>query len=299
MRTLLWIATKEDDGRTVRSVLKTHFQMADSLLSHLKYQTGAVTCNGEAVRLIDRVAGGDRITVMMAESGSRSSLPAALPLSILYEDEDLLLLDKPAGMAVHGAAGRGDPTLADALAAHLGQDSVFHPVNRLDKGTSGVMCAVKSRYIHDRLRRMLHSDEFRREYLAIAVGTIVPGAGLIDRPIARESAASHRRTVQDGGQPSRTRYETLTTKDGLSLLRVCPETGRTHQIRVHFASLGHPLLGDWLYGTRDERISRPALHSASLTLCHPMTGAQIKVEAPLPEDMKSLFPEIFASGRDV
>jgi len=210
-----------------------------------------------------------------------------VPLDILYEDADLLVLNKPAGMAVHGGYDRGEPTVANALAAYLGPDAVFHPVNRLDRGTSGVMLVARSGYVHDRLRRVLHTDGFRRTYLAVACGTGLPPRGTIDLPIARADDGSTRRIPAPGGQPSVTDYTVLAERDGCTLLRVTPRTGRTHQIRVHFAALGHPLLGDALYGGDASRLARPALHSAAADFTQPVTGQSLHITAPIPRDLRA------------
>ncbi len=147
-----------------------------------------------------------------------------MELHIVYEDEHLLILNKPAGMAVHGGYDRGDPTVANALAAYLGPDAVFHPVNRLDRGTSGVMLVARSGYVHDRLRRVLHTGDFRRTYLAAACGTGLPPSGTIDLPIARADDGTTRRTAAPDGQPSVTDYTVLAERDGYTLLRVLPRT---------------------------------------------------------------------------
>ena len=213
---------------------------------------------------------------------------------VLYEDEDLLILNKRAGMATHGRAERGEPTVANQLAAYLGTESPFHPVNRLDRGTTGVMCVAKTGYAHDRLRLLLHSDSFRRTYLAVALGRVEPAAGRIDLPIAK--IAERKFGVREGGAPAATNYETIASDGAVTLLRVTPETGRTHQIRVHLAAIGHPLLGDRLYGGASPELDRPALHSAALSLTQPVTGREIRVSAPLPEDLRRLLEAHQLSG---
>ena len=164
---------------------------------------------------------------------------------------------------------------------------MFHPVNRLDRGTSGVMLVARSGYVHDRLRRVLHTGDFRRTYLAVACGTGLPPRGTIDLPIARADDGSTRRIPAPGGQPSVTDYTMLAERDGCTLLRVAPRTGRTHQIRVHFAALGHPLLGDALYGGEMSRLTRPALHSAAADFAQPVTGQSLHITAPIPRDLRA------------
>ena len=285
MRTLSLIVEATEHDLTVKTVLRRRLYLADRLLRHLKFVPGAVQRNGEAARLIDRVEAGDLLTVHLDEKSTGKFAPVSAELSVLYEDEDLLLVDKAAGMPMHS----GKSSLAGAIAAYLGAETPFHPVQRLDKGTSGVLCIAKSRYLHDRLRRMLHSDDFRREYLAIVCGKPSPECGVVDTPISKTADAAHRHFVTAEGLPSRTYYETLSSNGELSLLRLRLETGRTHQIRIHMAHIGCPLLGDALYGTADERIDRPALHSRTLSLTHPLTGEQLRVKAPVPADMEKLM----------
>ena len=288
MRRLTLTVTPEQAGRTVKSLLRRELRMADGAIARVKTVPDGICLNGAHARTVDRVAAGDTLTVRIDDKrpGGRFS-PVAVPLDILYEDADLLALNKPAGMAVHGGYDRGDPTVANALAAYLGPDAVFHPVNRLDPGTSGVMLVARSGYVHDRLRRVLHTDGFRRTYLAAACGTGLPVSGTIDLPIARADDGTTRRTTAPDGQPSVTDYTVLAERDGYTLLRVLPRTGRTHQIRVHFAALGHPLLGDALYGGDASLLARPALHSAAADLTQPVTGQPLHITAPVPEDLRA------------
>ena len=228
------------------------------------------------------------LTVQVGDRTETPTIQAALPFDILWEDADLLILNKPAGLVVHGRTDWDGPTLAGAVSAYLG--GPFHPVSRLDKGTGGVLCAAKSGYVHSLLIRQLHSPAYARDYLAVAEGVLNPPAGRIDLPIGRDPSSGVKRMVSPAGLPAVTDYETLATHDGLSLLRLRLHTGRTHQIRVHLAALGHPLVGDWLYGKEDPaRISRPALHAYRLRLTHPVSGEEICCTAPLPDDFRSLL----------
>lgn len=218
-----------------------------------------------------------------------------MPLAIIYEDEDLLVIDKPAGLAVHPTQDPDEATLEHALAAYLRPGETSHPISRLDRGTTGLMAVAKNGYMHELLRRRLHTDAYFREYRGVCVGELVPRAGQIDLPIGFAEGSRYRRAVTPDGAPSSTGYETLAAwpapEGTLSLLRLLPHTGRTHQLRVHLSATGHPLLGDWLYGTEaPERIARPALHSAVLRFVHPLTGAVIDLSSPLPPDMAALLP---------
>ena len=276
-------------GRTVQSVLRAELQMAQSLLSHLKFVPDAILCDGVPVRLRQTLRGGEVLCVTIDEvKRGAAARPAAPALDVLYEDEDIIIINKEAGIAVHGAPQHGKATLADAFAAYWGAERPFRPVSRLDRGTSGLMVAAKNRYIHDRLRMMLHMDDFHRTYLAVAVGEGLPPSGEVTLPIARSGEGGYKRAVSKDGQAAHTVFEVLASGGGCTLLRLTLKTGRTHQIRVHMDALGHPLVGDALYGTKDERIARPALHSAYLSLLHPTSGERVTVEAPLPQDMARL-----------
>ena len=163
-------------------------------------------------------------------------------------------------------------------------------MNRLDRGTTGAMVVAKTGYMHARCMALLHSGDFYREYRGVCLGQPQPPAGEITLPIGRDPSSVLRRKIDPDGLPSRTTYETLSSGEDLSLLRLLPATGRTHQLRVHLAAIGHPLAGDWLYGTKDRAlIARPALHSYILHLRQPLSGADITVTAPIPEDMTRLI----------
>lgn len=211
-------------------------------------------------------------------------------MDVLWEDEDLLILNKPAGITVHCASLTQEPiTVAGAVAHYLHTDQ-YHGVNRLDRGTTGVMVVAKSGYIHARCMEMLHTGRFYREYRGICIGTPNPPCGTIDLPIDRDRASLLKRRIDPNGLHALTEYEVLSSQNGMSFLRLIPHTGRTHQLRLHLSAVGHPLAGDWLYGTEDRAlISRPALHSFALHLRHPITGEMLNISAPIPEDMQSLI----------
>ena len=289
MRLLTYTVAPEQEGWPLRRLLRQELRISGSFLSRLKWRPGAILLNGQPATVAALVRAGDTVTADVSDlPGDNPHIrPVDYPLDILWEDQDLLILNKPAGMAVHGGYDRGDPTVANALAAYLGPDAVFHPVNRLDRGTSGVMLVARSGYVHDRLRRVLHTDGFQRTYLAAACGTGLPVSGTIDLPIARADDGTTRRAISPDGQPSVTDYTVLAERDGYTLLRVLPRTGRTHQIRVHFAALGHPLLGDALYGGDTSLLARPALHSATADLTQPVTGQPLHITAPVPDDLRA------------
>ena len=293
MRILTYTVTPEEDGRMVKGILRGSLQLSYTLLKSLKWRENAILLNGQSVHVNAIVHAGDVVSVALSERTPREDLycaNAAKP-DIVYEDDDLLVLNKPAGVAMHPKSGDASaPSLAAMLTSYLGEGSVPHFVSRLDKGTSGLLIAAKSGYVHDRLRRALHSSDLRREYRAVAVGRVEPPYGVIDAPIGRAEGSIIRRCVRADGLPSLTEYETLQVNDRFTLLRLRPQTGRTHQLRVHMAYLGHPLAGDWLYGTEDKTlIARPALHSYELWFTQPVTGQKLHFTAPIPQDMQRLM----------
>ena len=293
MRILTHTVLPEEEGRMVKGILRGSLQLSYTLLKSLKWRENAILLNGQSVHVNAIDHAGDVVSVALSERTPREDLyceNTAAP-NIVYEDEDLLVLNKPAGVAMHPKADdAAAPSLAAMLTGYLGEGSVPHFVSRLDKGTSGLLIAAKSGYVHDRLRRALHSSELRREYRAVAVGQVTPPCGVIDAPIGRADGSIIRRCVREDGLVSRTEYEVLQTTERFTLLRLRPETGRTHQLRVHMAYLGHPLAGDWLYGTEDKTlIARPALHSYELWFTQPVTGQEMHFTAPIPQDMQRLL----------
>ena len=290
MRTLTFTVPPELAGRRVKSILQYRMRIPASMIARIKLRESGICLNGQRCRTTDTVRAGDVVSAEVGDIPRETGIvPVAAPLPILYEDEDLLVVDKPAGMATHGKALRGDVTVAAALAAVYGTAQPFHPVTRLDRGTSGLLIAAKSGYAHELLRQMLHTDAFSREYLALVRGAPPTQRGSVTLPIKKEEAAKNRFCTAPDGMPARTDYTLLETRGGLSLLRLRLYTGRTHQIRVHLAALGCPVYGDRVYGETASDIGRPALHSAFLHLTQPVTGAEICLESPLPEDMEELW----------
>ena len=289
MRIISYIVPPDLHGRRIQSILASELSCSGTLIKRLKTRPGSVLINGiPALRLVEPLGAGD---VLQVDVDDEEPIPEErhCRIPILYEDEDLLILNKPAGMAVHPAGlTQLSGTVAEELSAYLG-GRALHPVNRLDRGTSGLMCVAKHGYAHDLLRRGLHQTMVR-EYRAIAVGEGLPDEGVIDLPIDREEGSAVRRWIVPNGAPARTRYEVLCRGGGYTLLRVLPETGRTHQIRVHFAAIGYPLAGDWLYGEEDPTlIPRPALHSFRIQMEQPVTKTKIDITAPLPDDMERIL----------
>lgn len=296
LETVSYTISPQEDGATVRHILKAKLHFSSHAISRLTRAENGILVNGQHARTTCILQTGDVVTAEAGDHRQPKVLPTPgdWPLPIIWEDGYLLVVNKPAGMTAHASNFLPDtPTVAGALAWSRGTDFIFHSVNRLDKGTTGLMVVAKSGYVHDLLRRSLHTPRFIREYRAVCVGCPEPESGTIDAPIGRDEASTVARIVRPDGLPAVSHYEVLFKGDGLSLVKLVPETGRTHQLRLHMASIGHPLAGDWLYGTEDPAlIARPALHSYTLTLTHPVTGEVLHLTAPLAEDMARLVPEL-------
>lgn len=236
----------------------------------------------------------DVLTVHIQEVASSPHIPPAkLPLDIIYEDEDILVLNKPAGMPIHPSQNHYMNSLANGLAWYFqeqGKPFIFRCTNRLDRDTSGLTVVAKHMVSSNRLSDMTRRRKLHREYLAIVRGHLPESAGTIDAPLARKPGSIIERTIDfEHGEQARTHYRVIEERNGYSLIALILETGRTHQIRIHMKYLGFPLIGDYLYNPDMDRISRQALHSHRLIFPHPITEKQMEFTAPLPEDMQHVL----------
>lgn len=291
MRVLTLHVTEELAARKVGQLLRGELKLSYSLVKSLKWRENAILLNGTRVNTDVPVKAGDVLTVNVTDREETVEIDNSVPLpQVLWEDDDLLIINKPAGITVHASALTGNGVTVEKMVARYLGGGAFHPVNRLDRGVSGVMVAAKSGYAHARTMALLHTDDFRREYRAICCGVPSPAAGEIALPIGRDITSAVKRKIDPEGQPSLTEYEVLQPCPEGALLRLRPMTGRTHQLRLHMAAVGHPLLGDWLYGTEHPALPhRVALHSHELWLTHPITGEQLHITAPLPREMEELL----------
>jgi 23S rRNA pseudouridine1911/1915/1917 synthase len=286
-----------DAGRQKLSLYLRHCGLSLTLRRKLKNAPGAVLINGRLAPWASFVQPGDTVEVFWpAETGLS---PVPLALSISYEDDHLLVVDKPAGLLVHPTSGPPEPTLGNAVIYHLrsrGLATGFHPVHRLDRNTSGLILIAKNPLVHHQLAAA-GGKKLSRHYLAVVTGAVSPPSGVIDAPIGRKPGSIIERMVCREGQTAATEYETVAAAGAGSLLRLCLQTGRTHQIRVHLAHIGHPLYGDDLYGGPTGLIGRQALHAASLAFTHPATGQPLELTSPLPEDIVALLAALAGQGQ--
>lgn len=283
-------------GAEVNTLLRRTLGLSGTVLRRIKWLEDGVTLDGARVNVRVRVREGQTLAVRLTDPRPASGVvPAPGPLDIVYEDGDLIVLNKAPGVLVHPGHGHFDDTLGNFLIHHYkecGDESDFHPVHRLDKGTSGLIVAAKHPHAQEKLKDQLHTRAFRRVYLAVCDGAPPAPAGVINAPIGPVDGSLVQRQVRPDGRPARTHYRVLRPCGPRALVQLELDTGRTHQIRVHMSHLGCPLTGDFLYGAEDRAlISRPALHSARLELTHPLTGARLRFAAPLPADLAALIPK--------
>ena len=286
--------TGELAGCEVNTLLRRHLGLSGTVLRRIKWLEDGILLDGERVTVRRRVAEGQTLSVRLTDPAPTSGVvPAEGPLDLVYEDEDLVVVNKAPGILVHPGHGHFDDTVGNFLMWHYrqtGEESDFHPVHRLDKGTSGLLVVAKHPHSQEKLKNQLHTGDFRRVYLAVCDGAPPEAEGVIDAPIGVVDGSLMARQVRPDGQSARTRYRVVERFPHRSLVELELDTGRTHQIRVHMAHIDCPLTGDFLYGREDKAlISRPALHSAHLEICHPITGERLTFTAPLPEDMARLL----------
>lgn len=264
---------------------------------------GLVLVDGRPAKASQKVAGGQRIQVTVPPPTPEDLVPEARPLDILYEDADLVLLNKPPGEVVHPAPGHSTGTLVQALLAHCtdltGVGGRLRPgiVHRLDKDTSGVLLVAKNERTFRALQEQFKAREVRKTYLALVHGHPHEPAGRIEAPIGRDPHSRQRMAVVPGGRTAVTRYRVLRSVGSYALVLAQPVTGRTHQVRVHLAFLGHPVAGDALYGPRRAPFPRQFLHAWCLGFHHPSTGKWMEVRAPLPADLRAALRALVAEER--
>ena len=285
--------TAAEEGRKIGDFLREK-GYSRHLLRQLKETEDGLLRNAQPTFTTVALKAGDRIRVRLLEKaeGSEAIMPAPLPFEIVYEDEDLLVVNKPADMPIHPSFQNHGNTLADALTWHYqqhGEDFVYRCINRLDRDTTGLLIVAKHLLSASILSDMVGKREIHREYLAIVKG-IPPENGTISAPIGMKKGSAILREVNfETGEPAVTHFARLEIRNGLSLVSLKLETGRTHQIRVHMGYIGCPLIGDYLYYPECSRISRQALHSHRLSFLHPITRKALSFTAPLPEDMEKAF----------
>lgn len=288
MRTLEFTVPDSFDGKKVEEFLRSYCKISYRLLIRLKRTYMGITVNGVHRRSIDILRSGDFVELRLPED-EKPAQAVCLPIEVLFEDEDVIVLNKPPGMPVHPSRGHECDTLANAFAWYMqekGKVLAFRPVNRLDRDTSGIVVAAKHSYSAARLAGGIDNS-----YFAVCQGKL-QGSGTIDLPIGLKPGHGITRQVRQDGERAVTHYTVLGSAGGHTVLRLKLETGRTHQIRVHMSSQGYPLAGDDMYGGSRLLIGRQALHCECVSFIHPCSGQKIVVKSPLPKDMQELLEKL-------
>lgn len=295
------IITKNDAGKTILTLTRKDLGFSSALLKKAKFTDGGILVNGRSVTVRYVLQEGDHLSIQMedgAEDVSPYLLPVDLPLPVLYEDDSITVVNKPPCMPAHPSFSHREDTVANALAyRYRDRIYVFRPVNRLDRDTSGVMLTANTRLAASKMFQSMKAGQIQKYYLAVADGIPTSSSGILDGYMCRKDGSIMERRIcspeEPGAQQAVTRYRVLAATESHSLLAIQPITGRTHQIRVQFASIGCPLTGDSMYGAASPRIDRHALHAFRTVFPHPDHGRQITVCAPLPDDIQSLILHLF------
>ena len=287
----------DQTGRIDKVLTTLEPEITRSQLKNL-INDGHVTVNGQAVKPKYKVQAGDKISLVKPEPQSLELTPENIPLDIVYEDDDVIVVNKPQGMVVHPAPGHPDHTLVNALLYHSPLSTIngtFRPgiVHRIDKDTSGLLMVAKNDLAHQSLAEQLRNKTNKREYLALVYGQIKEDEGTIDAPLGRNPQDRKKQAVVKDGRHAVTHFKVVKRYDNFTLVKCILETGRTHQIRVHMKYIGHPLVGDPLYGPR-KVIGKNGqfLHAALLGFKHPRTGEEMVFEAPLPENFQKMLDKL-------
>lgn len=298
-RVLEYRISSEYDGANVLTVLKKHFNASTNLIKELKKYDEGIQLNGEHIRVVDFVKNGDILKITIRDNGSQNIIPKNIPIDIVHEDEDVLVINKQPDMPTHPSMGNYENSLANAVMYHYrqkGEDRAFRAVNRLDKDTSGLMTVAKNSYAHAILAEEIKNQELKRKYMCIVCGKITD-LGTVDAPIKRACDSVINRIVAKDGQRAVTHYRPIKNFGDYTLLEIELETGRTHQIRVHMSHIGCPLVGDWLYGTEDKKLAqRQLLHSCYLSFTHPITGQKMQFNNEMADDMKAFVEKVLQNS---
>ena len=294
-RNIDYIIDEDSAGLRVEQFLRRK-RYSGQNLSEIKRMPKSILVNGVHYYMRQELSNGDHLQVRICETKNSEKIPPTnLPLDIIYEDEDILVLNKPAGIPIHPSLNNYTNSMANALAYYFqsqGKPFIFRCCNRLDRDTSGLTIVSKHLVSGSILSDMTKYREVHREYLAIARGSVTPSEGTIQAPLGRKEGTIIERTVDwEHGEDAVTHYKVVKEANGHSLVSLRLETGRTHQIRIHMKYLGYPLIGDYLYNPDMEYMTRQALHSHHMEFTHPITGEHMSFTAPLPEDMARVMQE--------
>lgn len=280
--------------KNINQILKQEFKLSARLM-HKVIINKLVLLNNKQIDTRSSINIGDNVKIdLNYEEENDNIVPVKMNLDILYEDDCLLIINKPAGIAVHPSILHFEDSLSNGIRFYfdsIGLKKKIRPVNRLDLDTSGIIVFAKNEFVQECLIRQMNNNIFKKEYIAIVTGHLKEKSGVINLPIARKENSIIERCISEKGQNAITKYEVIKELDSMSVVKCLLETGRTHQIRVHFMAIGHPLIGDSLYGSKSSLINRQALHCYSISFVHPITKEVLNITCNLPKDMKNIFKQ--------
>lgn len=291
MKQIKHIITLDETGKEIKELLINTLHLSSRLITALKKTENGILLNSEHATVRKNVVSGDILCINLPEEKSENIPPVNIPLDIIFEDEDILVVNKSSNLPTHPSLGHFEDTLANGVMYYYkDQNFVFRAVNRLDRDTTGLVLIAKNQYAANNLSMQIRENKIKKTYLAICEGEFQKKTGTIIAPIKRDSEVGLKRVVDENGQYAETDYIVLAYKDGYSLVKILPKTGRTHQIRVHMSHIGHPLYSDFLYGIELEN-ERVRLHCESLEFSHPTSKEKCTFKAPLPADF-FISPEL-------
>lgn len=293
-----WLVDEKYEGMILRQFLADVLQLSGRLIKRAK--TGKIMINGEEKTVRYILQAGDELRLQFSDKRSKTMQAERVPFGLVYEDDHLLVVEKEAGLPTMPSRNQPSKTLANGILYYYEQenmDATVHVVTRLDRDTSGLVLIAKHPYCHSLMARLQKKHELHRTYHAFVQGEVRPALATINAPIGRKPNSIVERMVTPDGQAAITHYKKLRQEADYAILSVRLETGRTHQIRVHFAHRGHPLLGDDLYGGQQDKIERQALHCAAISFVHPFTGELCHFTSDLPLDMKRLAKGLDTSNK--
>lgn len=293
---LKYVVKKDEHFDNIKEVLKTKFEISDRLLLKLK-KNNLIFLNGSVANIKEPINSNDMVEISLDyDEDNTNIVPVKMALKIVFEDDWLLILNKPAGYPIHPSMLHFEDSISNGVKYYF--DSIklhkkIRPVNRLDKDTSGIVIFAKNEYVQECLVRQMKQNEFVKEYIAVCCGKFDSLVGTVNAPISRKDGSIIERCVNQNGDYAVTHYDVVQSNSNMSVVHLRLDTGRTHQIRVHMSYLGHPIVGDTLYGTASDLINRQALHSSSVTFYHPVTKQRLSFTAPLFDDMNNLIKSMW------
>ncbi|MBQ3022000.1 MAG: RluA family pseudouridine synthase [Clostridia bacterium] len=275
-------------GHRIEYVLKKELKISSSLIKRMKRAENGILLNGVRTTVVTKVSDGDILTVNIKGKETENVIPVNIPIDVLWEDEDILIVNKPGTMSVHPSGAHKTDTLANAVMYYMGSCEAIHIITRLDRETSGVLLIAKNPRVAALLSEDIKAGKVKKEYIAIVNGAPDPSMGTLSAPIKKKEGRGSARCVSKDGKEAVTLYELIKKTDTLSLMKLIPITGRTHQLRVHMSHIGHPIYGDCIYGA-PQMGERVRLHCQRITFLHPITGKEVSITAEVPEDFNGLF----------